>query len=187
MKTSLRMLGATLTSLAMAALTSCGSGSGSSADGTVTLSFLMGNDQATVATTKALADAFMKANPTIKVKPEVIAGGSEGDNIIKTRLATGDMADVFWYNPGSLLQALNPGQTMVDLTGDPVLKNVKKDYLPVVTQGGKVYGVPAAAASGGGILYNRKVYDRLGLRPPKTWAEFMANNDKVQGGRGSLR
>jgi raffinose/stachyose/melibiose transport system substrate-binding protein len=176
-----RTLGAALTALAMAALTSCGSGSSGSAEGgAVTLSFVMGNDPSTVATTKALADAFMKANPTIKIKTEIVPGGNEGDNIVKTRLSTGDMSDVFWYNSGSLLQALNPGQTMVDLTGDPVLKNVKKDYLPVVTQGGKVYGVPAAAATGGGILYNRKVYDKLGLQVPKTWAEFMANNDKIK-------
>ncbi|MEU5877877.1 extracellular solute-binding protein [Spirillospora sp. NPDC047279] len=180
MKPPLRMLGAAATALAVAASTSCGSGSGSSSDGTVTLSFLMGNDQSTVDTTKALANAFTQSDPKIKIKIEVIAGGSEGDNIVKTRLSTGDMADVFWYNPGSLLQALNPAQTMVDLTGDPVLTNVKKDYLPVVTQGGKVYGVPAAAATGGGILYNREVYQRLGLKPPTTWAEFIANNDKVK-------
>ncbi|MGH3387906.1 MAG: ABC transporter substrate-binding protein [Actinomadura sp.] len=181
MKLSHRTLGAALAVLVTAALTSCGSGSsGSAADGTVTLSFLMGNDQSTVATTKALADAFMRANPTIKIKTDIIPGGTEGDNIVKTKLSTGDMADVFWYNPGSLLQALNPGQTMVDLTGDPVLKNVRKDYLPVVTQGGKVYGVPATTATGGGILYNRKVYDRLGLRVPTTWAEFMANNEKIK-------
>jgi raffinose/stachyose/melibiose transport system substrate-binding protein len=184
-KITYRTLGAVLTALAMVSLTSCGSGSssgssGSAGGGTVTLSFLMGNDQSTVATTKALADAFMQANPTIKIKTDIIPGGSEGDNIVKTKLSTGDMDDVFWYNPGSLLQALNPGQTMVDLTGDPVLKNVRKDYLPVVTHNGKVYGVPAAAATGGGILYNRKVYDKLGLTVPTTWAEFMANNDKIK-------
>jgi raffinose/stachyose/melibiose transport system substrate-binding protein len=176
-----RTLGAAVAVLAMAALTSCGSGSsGSAAGGTVTLSFLMGNDPSTVVTTKALATAFMRADPTIKIKTDIIPGGAEGDNIVKTKLATGDMADVFWYNSGSLLQALNPSQTMVDLTGDAVLKNVRTDYLPVVTQGGKVYGVPAAAASGGGILYNRKVYARLGLQVPGTWAEFMANNDKIK-------
>ncbi|MEV1243318.1 ABC transporter substrate-binding protein [Nonomuraea sp. NPDC049750] len=166
--------------LAMAALTSCGSGSEQAADGTVTLSFMTGSDQSTVDTTKALANAFMQANPKIKIEIETQPGGSEGDNIVKTRLSTGEMTDVFWYNSGSLLQALNPAQTLVDLTGDPVLANVQPDYLPVVTQGGHAYGVPASAASGGGILYNRKVYEKLGLQVPKTWAEFMANNDKIQ-------
>jgi raffinose/stachyose/melibiose transport system substrate-binding protein len=176
-------MGAALAVLTMAALTSCGSGSGaepSGGGGTVTLKFLVDNSQATMDTAKALADAFMQANPTIKIETETRPGGSEGDNIIKTRLSTGDMADVFWYNSGSLLQALNPGQTLVDLTNDPVLQHVQKDFLPVVSQAGKVYGVPSGTAMGGGILYNRKVYDQLGLKPPTTWAEFMANNDKIK-------
>ncbi|MGR6920190.1 ABC transporter substrate-binding protein [[Actinomadura] parvosata] len=183
MKTSHRVLGAALAALTVAALTSCGSGSGAGSgagDGSVTLKFLVDNSQATVDTAKALADAFMKANPTIKIETETRPGGSEGDNIIKTRLSTGDMSDVFWYNSGSLLQALNPAQTLVDLTGDPVLQNVQKDFLPVVSQDGKVYGVPAGTAMGGGILYNRKVYEQLKLEVPKTWDAFMANNAKIK-------
>jgi raffinose/stachyose/melibiose transport system substrate-binding protein len=164
-------------------LTSCGSGSGTTgqaSDGTVTLSFMIGTDQSIQAMAKAIIAAFMKANPNIKITTEVAPGGSEGDNLTKTRLATGEMTDVFWYNSGSLLQALNPAQTLVDLTGDPVLSNVQEDYLPVVSHGGKAYGVPAAPAAGGGILYNRKVYERLGLQVPKTWADFMANNEKIK-------
>ncbi|MFI7636048.1 ABC transporter substrate-binding protein [Nonomuraea sp. NPDC049400] len=180
MKTSHRTLATAVAVLALAALTSCGSGSEPAADGTITLSFMTGSDQSTVDTSKALADAFMKANPTIKIEMENQPGGSEGDNIVKTRLSTGEMTDVFWYNSGSLLQALNPAQTLVDLTGDPVLADVQPDYLPVVTQGDHVYGVPASAASGGGILYNRKVYEKLGLQVPKTWDEFMANNAKIK-------
>ncbi|MEV0621398.1 extracellular solute-binding protein [Nonomuraea sp. NPDC050404] len=184
MKTSHRMMGAALAVLAMTALTSCGSGSGSgsepAADGSATLKFLIDNSLGTTGTAKALVDAFMQANPKIKIETETRPGGSEGDNIVKTRLSTGDMSDVFWYNSGSLLQALNPAQTMVDLTGDPVLANVAKDYLPVVSQDGKAYGVPAGTLTGGGILYNRKVYERLKLEVPKTWAEFMANNDKIK-------
>ena len=33
---------------------------------------------------------------------------------------------------------------------------------------------------GGGIFYNTKVYDELGLEVPKTWDEFMANNEKIK-------
>ncbi|MFC5824749.1 ABC transporter substrate-binding protein [Nonomuraea insulae] len=184
MKTSHRMTGAALAVLAMAALASCGSGPGSdsgpAADGSATLKFLVDNSLGTTGTAKALTDAFMQANPKIKIETETRPGGSEGDNIVKTRLSTGDMSDVFWYNSGSLLQALNPAQTMVDLTGDPVLANVQKDFLPVVSQEGKAYGVPAGTLTGGGILYNRKVYERLKLQVPKTWAEFTANNDKIK-------
>ncbi|MGS2644500.1 extracellular solute-binding protein [Streptosporangium sp. LJ11] len=179
LKASLALISASLL------LTACGNGSGSepAADGgPVTLSFLVDKDPLTLDGATALADAFMKADSSVKIELETRPGGTEGDNIVKTRLSTGDMADVFWYNSGSLLQALNPAQSMVDLTGDAVLKNVQKDYLPVVSQAGKVYGVPAGAGMGGGILYNRTVYDRLGLKVPTTWAEFMANNEKIKAG-----
>lgn len=33
---------------------------------------------------------------------------------------------------------------------------------------------------GGGIYYNKKIYADLGLKIPITWAEFMANNEKIK-------
>ena len=45
---------------------------------------------------------------------------------------------------------------------------------------------------GGGILYNKKVFDQVGLQVPKTWAEFESNNEKLKAagsraGRRDLR
>jgi raffinose/stachyose/melibiose transport system substrate-binding protein len=181
MKTSHRKLGVAAAALALAVVTACGSGAEPAADGTVTLSFLVDNSEITLTQAKAVVDAFQKANPGITIETESRPQGGEGDNVIKTRLSTGDMADMFWYNSGSLLQALNPAQSLTDLTGDPVLKDVQESFLPVVSQGGKVYGVPVGTAVGGGIVYNRKVYADLGLQVPKSWAEFVANNEKIKG------
>ena len=121
-----------------------------------------------------------EGQPRHHVKTETRPGGTEGDNIVKTKLSTGDMEDVFWYNSGSLLQALNPAQTLVDLTNDPAIANVDPSFFPVVTQNGKVYGAPWGTAIGGGILYNKDVYSKLGLQVPKTWADFLANTDKIK-------
>ena len=44
----------------------------------------------------------------------------------------------------------------------------------------QVYGAPFGSAFGGGILYNKKIYEKLGLEIPKTWDEFMANNAKIK-------
>jgi len=69
----------------------------------------------------------------------------------------------------------------VPLTGSDFLKNVDGSFNPNVTTGNDVYGVPFGYGAGGGVLYNRTVYDRLGLQVPKTWSQFMANNAKVKG------
>lgn len=146
----------------------------------VTLTFLVDNAPQTVAAAEKLAEDFTAANPDIKIEVETRPGGGEGDNIVKTRLATQDMTDVFLYNSGSLFQAINPQQNLVDLTNEPFEANVLDSFKTVVTSGGKVYGVPIQTAMGGGILYNKPIYAELGLSVPKSWAEFMANNEKIK-------
>ena len=146
-----------------------------------TLSFLVDNGPASVAAAEALAAAYSAKNPDVTIEIEQRPGGADGDNIIKTRLATGEMSDVFLYNSGSLFQAMNPTQTLADLTDLANQANVLDSFKTVVTgTDGKVYGVPIGTAMGGGILYNKKIYADLGLTIPKTWAEFMANNEKIK-------
>lgn len=146
----------------------------------VTLTYYIDDNPTNVATAEGLKKGFEAENPDITIDIETHPGGSEGDNLVKTKLATGDMGDVFRYNAGSLFHALNPAQNLMDLTNEPFQANVIDSFKPVVSEDGKVYGVPEEAAMGGGILYNRKIYADLGLSVPKTWADFMANNEKIK-------
>ncbi|MCS7475272.1 ABC transporter substrate-binding protein [Umezawaea endophytica] len=167
--------------VAALALASCSPGDLGSSDGDkVSLTFLVDNSDASVRPAEGLAKAFTEKNPDVEVKVEVRPQGGEGDNVVKTRLSTGDMTDVFLYNSGSLLQALKPAETLVSLKGEGFLGNIQDTFFPTVSAGDEVYGVPIGGAMGGGVLYNRAVYDRLGLQVPKTWAEFMANNAKIK-------
>ena len=142
----------------------------------VTLKLLADNSQTTSLLTAGVTAAFSALHPNVTFDIEQRPGGTDGDNIVKTRLATNEMADVFFYNSGSLLQALNPTETIVDLTGDPMLDNVVDAFIPTVSQGDGVYGVPFGTGLGGGILYNRSIFEDQGLSVPTTWAEFEANN-----------
>ena len=147
----------------------------------VKLTYLIDNQPNTVATAEAQVAAFEAANPDIDVEIETRPGGGDGDNIIKTRLATGEMTDVFGYNSGSLFQALNPTTNLVDLSGEAWQTTVLDSFKPTVTAtDGTVRGAPNGTAMGGGILYNKKIYAELGLTVPKSWAEFMANNEKIK-------
>lgn len=146
----------------------------------VTLTYLADDSEATQTSAKALADAYMALHPNVTINVESRPGGADGDNLVKTRLATGEMADVFWYNAGSLLQALNPSDTLVDISKEPFMANVVESFLPTVSQNGQTFGVPSGTAMGGGILYNKKIYADLGLSVPTTWAEFEANNEKIK-------
>ncbi len=150
------------------------------ADEPVTLTYLVDDSEANQASAKALADAYMALHPNVTITIESRPGGTEGDNIVKTRLATGEMTDVFWYNSGSLLQALNPSETLVDLSNESFIANIVESFLPTVSQNGQIFGVPSQTAMGGGILYNKKIYADLGLSVPTTWEEFAANNEAIK-------
>jgi raffinose/stachyose/melibiose transport system substrate-binding protein len=146
----------------------------------VELSFLVDNSEQAVKPAEALIAAFEKKNPNIDVKLETRPQGGEGDNVVKTRLSTQEMTDVFMYNSGSLLQALNPASQLTPLNDEPWVADLDDAFKPSVSVDDQIYGAPYGSAFGGGILYNKKIYEKLGLEVPKTWDEFMANNAKIK-------
>lgn len=158
-------------------------GSGSAASTTIT--FLTGATDTDVASAKTVIEAFTAANPNITIKHDTRPGGSEGDNLVKTRLATGDMSEVFIYNNGSLLQAIKPEQNLVPLDDQPWAAQTEQTFADSSKGAdGKLYGGPYGTAFGGGVFYNIPVYEKLGLEVPKTWDEFMANNQKIKDAGG---
>jgi raffinose/stachyose/melibiose transport system substrate-binding protein len=146
----------------------------------VTLTVLIDDTETTRLLTEGITTAFTELHPNITFEIEQRPGGADGDNIVKTRLSTGEMTDVFFYNSGSLMQALNPEESMVEITGDPMLENVVDAFIPTVTQNDKVFGVPFGTGVGGGILYNRAIFEEHGLEVPLTWEEFAANNEALK-------
>jgi raffinose/stachyose/melibiose transport system substrate-binding protein len=147
----------------------------------VTLTLLTDNSPDTVAEMEAITAAYTAKNPDVTFEIELRPGGGEGDNIVKSRLATGEMTDVFFYNSGSLFQALRPQRNLLDVTELPAQSRILQSFKPTVTApNGRIYGVPFGSAMGGGIFYNRAIYKDLGLSIPKSWDEFMANNAKIK-------
>ena len=158
-----------------------GGGSTGGAEGNVELSFLTSNGTADVAIGEALSKAFTeKSGGKVTVKHETQPAGTEGDNLNKTKLATGEMADMFYYNTGSLLMALNPDQNLVNLSDQPWAEKLDPSMTTVVSTDNGLYGSPLGASQAGAVLYNKKVYAELGLTVPTSWSEFAANNEKVK-------
>lgn len=144
------------------------------------LSMLVGSNPDTVAIAEALTAAYTEQNPDVTFDIEIRPGGSEGDNIVKTRLATGEMADVFEHNSGALMQALRPKRTMVPINDLPNMENLLESYTSTVSDDeGNIYGVPWNMAVAGGVFYHRPTYEELDLEVPATWDEFMANNETI--------
>ncbi|WP_430645532.1 ABC transporter substrate-binding protein [Agromyces sp. GXS1127] len=159
------------------ALTGCSDGGGDSGDGEpVTLTWYMGAGVPDdIATAEALAAAFNDQNES-DITVEVDASGPEGvegDNLIKTRLASGDMADLLWYNSGALMYALQPDDQLLNIADEPWVGDLNDAYRATVSTENGTYGAPVGNAMGGGILYNVDVFEEAGVEVPQTWDEFL--------------
>ncbi len=110
----------------------------------------------------------------MKIEFEELAGGESGDNVIKTRLVAGDVADVVSYNCGSLLASLNPAEYFADITAD-FSGSLDENFVKAASVDGVLYGIPVKSSRAGAVLYNLEMYEKYNLEIPKTWDEFLAN------------
>jgi len=111
----------------------------------------------------------------ISTEVEIRPGGAEGENIIRARLAAGESSDMHIFNSGSLLSSLNPVKNFYPLNSQPIIEKFTDSYLATVTVDGQIFGVPSSSSFAGAWLYNKKVYNELGLSVPKTWDELLEN------------
>ncbi len=165
--------------IAAIVLAGCSTGGSGGGDGSQ-LSIYIDSDPSSVALWDGLIAAYEEANPDVTIDVETHPSGSEGDNLIKTRLSTGDMNDLFWYNSGSLLQALNPDQTLTSLSDQEWASSLNDNFVDAVSTDDGLYGLPVGASFAGAVIYNKDVYADLGLDVPTTWDEFMANNEVIK-------
>jgi raffinose/stachyose/melibiose transport system substrate-binding protein len=117
----------------------------------------------------------------IKTETELRVVGGEGETLVKTRLATGDMTDILLFNTGSKTNDINPEKNCVDLSSEPLATRLSDAFKTAASVNGKLYAAPVSYSSqAGAIMYNKKLYQQLGLQVPKTWKEFLANCEKIQ-------
>lgn len=144
----------------------------------VKLTMLKDTDWADEGINEVIALAEEQLGLTVDVEQRI--GGADGDNIVKTRLASGDMADLCLYNSGSLLNALNPSEYFLDLSDQDFVSTYDETYKETVTIDGATYGFPAGSTNAGAIVYYKPDYEELGLEVPKTWDEFLANCEALE-------
>lgn len=102
---------------------------------------------------------------------------------LETILNSGEPNDIFlmqstkWYLGGEL----DPQRYCLDLTGEEWTKRLKPDWLPAVTQGGRLYGLVIWDDSTGWVYtYNDKIFRRLGLSVPQTTGEFLDVCERIK-------
>lgn len=114
---------------------------------------------------------------------QIIAGGGEGEELLRAKFATGDLPDLLQSYGAKWLN-----NTAGVLDQMQVLKNVDmSDYdQSMLEQGGFIwngdlYGIPMDSTSLVGVFYNKTVFSNAGIdTAPATWEEFLAVCDKLK-------
>lgn len=93
-------------------------------------------------------------------------------NVLKTKMSTGEVPDIFMVSGGVGAQKYLPGKYFADLSDEPWVDRYVEYAKQGTTIDGKVMGLMTWCVDGWGILYNPAVYAEYGLSVPTTFEEF---------------
>ncbi|KHF41571.1 ABC transporter substrate-binding protein [Halalkalibacter okhensis] len=113
---------------------------------------------------------FELENPHITVEQVSIPDGMA---VLKTRIARGDVPDIFITYPieQDYVVRANNGY-LLDITDETFIQQVDEDIQSRYLINGRMYGV-ALSQNAVGVIYNKDVFDELGIDIPETWNQFI--------------
>lgn len=99
----------------------------------------------------------------------------------QAKVASGQSAlpDVLLGYAGTSIEPLNPNENLYDFTDAPWVADLTDTALNHTIYDGKVIGLPHGEVSVSGMLYNKSIFKRYKLEPPKTQADFMQVCEKL--------
>jgi raffinose/stachyose/melibiose transport system substrate-binding protein len=128
---------------------------------------------------QAILDKFEEQHPKIKIQLEEISGTNYSTRL-NTALAAGEGPDLYGMPPGPDTAAVVQAGYNVDLTDLIDISTLTDSAKAAVTLGDKVYSVPILGSYTVGLYYHRKVFEKEGLTPPSSAAEFFKICDTLQ-------
>jgi multiple sugar transport system substrate-binding protein len=171
----------------LAAAAGCGAGSGTAADGEVTISFVWWGSDGRADLTKKAVDLFQQRNPKIKVQTSFSAYAAYWEKLA-TQTAGGKPPDVLnmdfrylsEYGGRNVLLDLNQG------AGKGIsLADVNPELAATGVLGGKRFAVPWAQ-NAPSLIYDPAAFTAAGADPakPMTWTAFADAAQKVSAAGG---
>ena len=132
---------------------------------------------------QAVVKEFETANPNIKISMEAVA-----DEPMKDKLRVmmgGSVPDIFFSWSGEFAKKFVRAGAAMDLTPyfreDPDLKGrFAPSLVTPTTFDGKIYGVPFRF-SAKFFVYNKEIFAKSKLQPPKTWNDLMGACQTLKG------
>ncbi len=127
---------------------------------------------------RELAEEF-KAETGITVDFQ-LSPDDQYQTIIKSKLNSGEGADIFMSYSGSKLRDFNPETNMVDLSGESWVSGMKPWAIAGSSYNGKVYAFNTCSADGtNGVLYQPEMFEQYGIKVPTNYEEFKTACDTL--------
>jgi raffinose/stachyose/melibiose transport system substrate-binding protein len=106
-------------------------------------------------------------------------------NVLKTKLNSGEAADIFGGQSGKsdLILQYDVQNNAVDLTGEEWTQRIDPNALDQLSLDGKVYGIEIWDIVGSNywvVNYNKDIFKELGIEIPKNYDEFKAACEKIK-------
>ncbi|WP_256759708.1 ABC transporter substrate-binding protein [Cohnella sp. WQ 127256] len=113
---------------------------------------------------------------------QILPDVNQYENIIKTRFATQDAPDIFYFFSGpNEYVTMQAEKNLVEMTNEAYVGTLTSAVKDFYTADGKIYGVPWGSFNAMGVLYNKDVYKAQGLSIPTNYGDLMANAEKLKG------
>lgn len=97
---------------------------------------------------------------------------SNFESVCLTKFQTGDIPDILMHFGGYSLDAYNPKENFVDFSDAEWVEDIADTSLSQAKRDGVVYGLPFWESAVAGCLYNKTIFEELGLERPTTQKEF---------------
>jgi len=150
-----------------------GGGGGGSASGSATYWFLTGQPQQKVREDQV--KRFNAANPKTPIKYTEFQNDAYKQKI-KTAIGAGQGPTIIWGWGGGGLKSYVDANQVVELDSffqqNPDLKKkIFPSSFGAATVNGKIYAMPGETVTPIVFFWNKKVFNKVGAQPPKTWAD----------------
>lgn len=185
-----KMISVTMVSaMLVGVLVGCGASAASSssetsanavAKNTVTLTF--GSHQSGLPTSgivQSLAEDYEKETGVhidFQISPD-----DQWRDLIKVKMDSGEAPDIICVDtPIGMASSIHMDKYSVDLSDKEWVKRMDVNAKEAVSAGGKTYGITFPGAKMYFYIFNKEIFNKLGLKEPKSYAEFKTVCQKIQ-------
>lgn len=120
---------------------------------------------------RELAEKF-ESETGIAIEFQVVPN-DQYDNVIKTKLASGEGPDIFYGDSGLALLKYFPEKYCADLSNESWVERYTESALQGCSVNGKVYALNTWASDPWAIMYDSQLFESLNLEVPTSWDEFV--------------